>query len=78
MIALKSRFIPKNPYEKGVRNTVCNCLRSFELQSDTYASHERFNDHALLLHAEEIRPLVELCCCGHFGEHAIERCACAR
>jgi hypothetical protein len=35
-------------------------LGNFELQSDTYASHERFNDQALLLHPEQVRPLFEL------------------
>ena len=78
MIALNAKFMRKKNYVEEVRNTVLTSLDSCELHSDTYASHQRFNNHALFLHAEEIRPLVKLSCCGHLSEHAIERRACAR
>jgi len=40
--------------------------------SFTDTSYESFNDQALLLHAEEVRPVVELRCCGHLSEHSVE------
>ena len=47
------------------------CLQSSRQLSNTYASHKRFNDHALFLHAEEERPLFELCRGGHLSEDSI-------
>jgi len=78
MIALNAKFMRKKNYVEEVRNAVSDRLASLKLQPNTYASHERFNDHALFFHAKEIRPLFKLGCCGHFGKDAVERRTYAR
>ena len=72
IIALKSKFIAKKNYVESVRYTVFNRSGSNELQSETYASHQSFNDQALFLHPEEIRPLFKLAGCGHLGKNSIK------
>jgi hypothetical protein len=78
MIALNNKFMPKNDYVAEVRHAVLHRLDNFKLGLNTYTAYERFNDQALFLHAEEVRPVVELRRGSHFRKHAIERCANAR
>ena len=68
----------KEKLSRESQRCLLSILGSCGLQSDTYASHECFNNPTLFLHAEEVRPFFKLCGGGHFGEHAIEWCTCAR